>query len=134
VRTALARGVVRTVHTGSAQDGGEDVYPDRRSLGQPLGHGRRRPDPAPRPGRAAGRPRPHVPTDVGHLLAGVFIFGPAGVLNCSGRAASLADAFCKVGVACVLIAPILGWIGVMPGYRILIGFLFCHLMPQAMMP
>jgi L-lactate permease len=58
----------------------------------------------------------------------------AGVLNCSGVAASLADAFSKVGVACILVAPILGWIGVMPGYLILVGFLFCHLMPQATMP
>jgi len=48
----------------------------------------------------------------GALLVGVFIFGLAYVFNYSGMAASLAYAFSKVGVAYLVIAPILGWIGV----------------------
>ncbi len=48
----------------------------------------------------------------GALPVGVFIFGLAYVFNYSGMAASLAYAFSKVGVAYILIAPILGWIGV----------------------
>ena len=48
----------------------------------------------------------------GALLVGVFIFGLAYVFNYSGMAASLADAFSKVGIAYIVIAPILGWIGV----------------------
>ena len=48
----------------------------------------------------------------GALLVGVFIFGLAYVFNFSGMAASLAYAFSKVGVAYILIAPMLGWIGV----------------------
>jgi lactate permease len=48
----------------------------------------------------------------GALLVGVFIFGLAFVFNFSGMASSLANAFSKVGVVYVLIAPLLGWIGV----------------------
>jgi len=48
----------------------------------------------------------------GALLVGVFIFGLAYIFNYSGMAASLAYAFSKVGVAYLVIAPILGWIGV----------------------
>jgi lactate permease len=48
----------------------------------------------------------------GALLVGVFIFGLAYVFNYSGMAASLAYGFSKVGSAFILLAPILGWIGV----------------------
>lgn len=48
----------------------------------------------------------------GALLVGVFIFGLAYVFNYSGMAASLAFAFSKIGAAFLIIAPILGWIGV----------------------
>jgi lactate permease len=48
----------------------------------------------------------------GALLVGVFIFGLAYVYNFSGMAASLASAFSKIGIAFILVAPILGWIGV----------------------
>src|SRR6266699_3096073 len=48
----------------------------------------------------------------GALLVGVFIFGLAFVFNYSGMAASLAFGFSKVGAAFILLAPILGWIGV----------------------
>jgi len=48
----------------------------------------------------------------GAFLVGVFIFGLAYVFNFSGMAASLAWAFSKVGVWFVVLAPILGWIGV----------------------
>jgi lactate permease len=48
----------------------------------------------------------------GALLVGVFIFGLAYVYNFSGMAASLASAFSKIGIAFILIAPVLGWIGV----------------------
>jgi lactate permease len=48
----------------------------------------------------------------GAMLVGVFIFGLAYVYNFSGMAASLASAFSKIGVAFILVAPILGWIGV----------------------
>lgn len=48
----------------------------------------------------------------GALLVGVFIFGLAFVFNYSGMAASLASAFSKIGPAFILLAPILGWIGV----------------------
>ncbi|HLX57466.1 MAG TPA: L-lactate permease [Ktedonobacteraceae bacterium] len=48
----------------------------------------------------------------GALLVGVFIFGLAFVFNYSGMAASLAYGFSKVGPAFILLAPILGWIGV----------------------
>jgi lactate permease len=48
----------------------------------------------------------------GALLVGVFIFGLAYVSNYSGMAASLASAFSKIGVAFILVAPVLGWIGV----------------------
>jgi lactate permease len=48
----------------------------------------------------------------GALLVGVFIFGLAIVYNYSGMAASLATAFSTIGVAFIVVAPILGWIGV----------------------
>jgi L-lactate permease len=48
----------------------------------------------------------------GALLVGVFIFGLAYVFNYSGMASSLAYGFSKVGPAFILLAPILGWIGV----------------------
>jgi lactate permease len=48
----------------------------------------------------------------GALLVGVFIFGLAYVYNFSGMAASLAKAFSSLGVAFVVVAPILGFIGV----------------------
>lgn len=48
----------------------------------------------------------------GALLVGVFIFGLAFVFNYSGMASSLAYGFSKVGPAFILLAPILGWIGV----------------------
>ena len=38
--------------------------------------------------------------------------GLAYVYNYSGMAASLASAFSKIGVAFILVAPVLGWIGV----------------------
>jgi lactate permease len=48
----------------------------------------------------------------GALLVGVFIFGLAYVYNYGGIAASLAFAFSKIGWAFIIVAPILGWIGV----------------------
>jgi lactate permease len=48
----------------------------------------------------------------GALLVGAFIFGLAYVFNYSGMAASLAFACSHVGAAFLIIAPILGWIGV----------------------
>jgi lactate permease len=48
----------------------------------------------------------------GAMLVGVFIFGLAIVYNYSGMAASLATTFSKIGVAFIIVAPILGWIGV----------------------
>ncbi len=48
----------------------------------------------------------------GALLVGVFIFGLAYVFNFSGMASSLANTFSKVGIAYIIIAPLLGWIGV----------------------
>jgi lactate permease len=48
----------------------------------------------------------------GALLVGIFIFGLANVFNFSGMAGSLANACAKVGPAFVVVAPILGWIGV----------------------
>jgi L-lactate permease len=48
----------------------------------------------------------------GALLVGFFIFGLAFVFNYSGMGASLAFGFSKVGTAFILLAPILGWIGV----------------------
>jgi lactate permease len=48
----------------------------------------------------------------GALLVGVFIFGLAYVFNYSGMGASLATGFSKVGLWFILLAPILGWIGV----------------------
>lgn len=48
----------------------------------------------------------------GALLVGVFIFGLAYVFNYSGMAASLAFTFSKIGPAFLIVAPILGWIGV----------------------
>lgn len=48
----------------------------------------------------------------GAMLVGVFIFGLAYVFNYSGMAGSLASAFSKLGVAFIVVAPILGFIGV----------------------
>jgi lactate permease len=48
----------------------------------------------------------------GALLVGVFIFGLAYVFNYSGMAASLAKGFASMGTAFVIVAPILGFIGV----------------------
>lgn len=48
----------------------------------------------------------------GALLVGVFIFGLAYIFNYSGMGASLATGFAKVGPWFILLAPILGWIGV----------------------
>jgi len=48
----------------------------------------------------------------GSLIVGIFIFGLAYIYNFSGMASSLAYAFSKVGTAYILLAPVLGWIGV----------------------
>ena len=48
----------------------------------------------------------------GACLVGVFIFGLAYVFNFSGMAASLASGFSKIGSWFIVVAPILGWIGV----------------------
>ncbi len=48
----------------------------------------------------------------GAFLVGVFIFGLAFVFNFSGMAASLAYGFSKIGAWFIIVAPILGWIGV----------------------
>jgi lactate permease len=48
----------------------------------------------------------------GACLVGVFIFGLAYVFNFSGMAGSLASAFSKIGPAFIVVAPILGFIGV----------------------
>src|SRR5581483_11350165 len=48
----------------------------------------------------------------GACLVGVFIFGLAYVFNFSGMAGSLANAFSKMGVAFIVVAPLLGFIGV----------------------
>ena len=48
----------------------------------------------------------------GACLVGVFIFGLAYVYNFSGMAASLAKAFSSLGAAFIIVAPILGFIGV----------------------
>ena len=48
----------------------------------------------------------------GAILVGVFIFGLAYVFNYSGMAASLASGFAKIGPFFIVVAPILGWIGV----------------------
>jgi lactate permease len=48
----------------------------------------------------------------GACLVGVFIFGLAYVYNFSGMAASLAKAFSALGAAFIVVAPILGFIGV----------------------
>jgi lactate permease len=48
----------------------------------------------------------------GACLVGVFIFGLAFVFNFSGMANSLASGFSKIGVWFIVVAPILGWIGV----------------------
>jgi lactate permease len=48
----------------------------------------------------------------GALLVGVFIFGLAYTFNYSGMAASLAKGFASMGTAFILVAPILGFIGV----------------------
>ena len=48
----------------------------------------------------------------GAFLVGVFIFGLAFVFNYSGMANSLASGFSTLGPWFVIVAPILGWIGV----------------------
>ena len=48
----------------------------------------------------------------GALLVGFFIFGLAYVFNFSGMASSLAKGFADLGTAFVVVAPILGFIGV----------------------
>jgi len=48
----------------------------------------------------------------GACLVGVFIFGLAFVFNFSGMAGTLAYAFSRIGPWFILVAPILGWIGV----------------------
>jgi len=48
----------------------------------------------------------------GACLVGVFIFGLAYVYNYSGMAGSLASAFSKIGPAFIVVAPVLGFIGV----------------------
>jgi lactate permease len=48
----------------------------------------------------------------GACLVGVFIFGLAYVFNYSGMAGSLAYAFSKIGPAFIVVAPVLGFIGV----------------------
>jgi lactate permease len=48
----------------------------------------------------------------GACLVGVFIFGLAYVFNYSGMAGSLAKAFSSIGPAFIVVAPILGFIGV----------------------
>jgi lactate permease len=48
----------------------------------------------------------------GACLVGFFIFGLAYVFNFSGMANSLASGFSKIGVWFIVVAPILGWIGV----------------------
>jgi lactate permease len=48
----------------------------------------------------------------GAFLVGVFIFGLAYVFNYSGMAASLAKGFASMGTAFIVVAPILGFIGV----------------------
>jgi lactate permease len=48
----------------------------------------------------------------GAFLVGVFIFGLAYVFNYSGMAASLAKGFSSMGTAFIIVAPILGFIGV----------------------
>jgi lactate permease len=48
----------------------------------------------------------------GALLVGVFIFGLAYVFNFSGMASSLAKGFSTLGTAFIIVAPLLGFIGV----------------------
>jgi lactate permease len=48
----------------------------------------------------------------GALLVAVFIFGLAFLFNYSGMAGSMANGFSKVGTWFIVLAPILGWIGV----------------------
>ena len=48
----------------------------------------------------------------GACLVGVFIFGLAYMFNYSGMAASLAKGFSSMGTAFIIVAPILGFIGV----------------------
>jgi lactate permease len=48
----------------------------------------------------------------GALIVAILIFGLALLFNFSGMAASMADGFSKVGTPYIVLAPILGWIGV----------------------
>src|SRR3989440_374071 len=51
-------------------------------------------------------------SDLGACLVGVFIFGLAYTFNYSGMAASLAKGFSSMGTAFIIVAPVLGFIGV----------------------
>jgi len=48
----------------------------------------------------------------GALITGIFMLALADTFNYSGMAASLAYSFSRVGIFFILLAPILGWIGV----------------------
>jgi lactate permease len=48
----------------------------------------------------------------GAMLVGIFIFGLAQVFNFSGMAASMAAGFAEIGPVYLVVAPVLGWIGV----------------------
>ncbi len=48
----------------------------------------------------------------GAMLVGIFIFGLAQVFNYSGMAASMAAGFATIGPIYIVVAPVLGWIGV----------------------
>jgi lactate permease len=63
----------------------------------------------------------------GALLVGIVIFGLANIFNFSGMAGSLAGAFARIGPAFVVVAPILGWIGVaMSGSNTSTNVMFGH--------
>jgi len=48
----------------------------------------------------------------GAFLVGPIVFGLADVFNFSGMANSMANGFSKVGTSFIILAPILGWIGI----------------------
>ncbi|BCJ36206.1 lactate permease [Actinocatenispora thailandica] len=48
----------------------------------------------------------------GALLVGPLVFGLAYVFNFAGMASSMANGFAKLGVAFIIVAPLLGWIAV----------------------
>src|SRR4029077_18484951 len=66
----------------------------------------------PTPGQVAREFRRTFSQMWGALLVGVFIFGLAVVYNYAGLANSLAFGFSRIGKPFLLLAPILGWIGV----------------------